>query len=148
METVHITKEQLEQFHDDIQHGDTYEISKKILKNSNYTNERLNMYTSPLLIACIYDQGDVAKLLLMHDADIKYTDSEGWNALHCAVIFASLTCIPILLQYGIDYTLKIKSGIRIGKNARDLFQKEKDKIWFDNLVDLYCGNTKPARDFK
>src|SRR5262245_49417074 len=57
---------------------------------------------TPLQVALLTDQCDVARELLLHHADVNFRQKEGVTALHEAVIEGDAACVRMLLDAGAD----------------------------------------------
>ena len=66
--------------------------------------------TTALMAACKANKGEVVAFLLQHNADIKYTDTNGCCALTIACMAASTDTAELLLQAGADATASVSVG--------------------------------------
>jgi ankyrin repeat protein len=80
---------------------------------------------TPLLVGLLTRQGDVARVLLAHGADVNFKQGEGVTALHEAAQSGDLETVRMLLDAGADP--KTKSGKlddgSQGLSPRDMAQK-------------------------
>ena len=64
--------------------------------------------SSPLITACLYDQKEIAMLLINAGADINFQNNDGSTPLHVAAFFCKPDLVKLLLEKKADKTLKNK----------------------------------------
>jgi uncharacterized protein len=66
--------------------------------------------SSPLITACLYEQKEIARLLIGAGADINFKNNDGSTALHVAAFFCKPEMVKLLLEKGADKTVINKYG--------------------------------------
>lgn len=83
---------------------------------------------TPLHYAAAKDRVDVAAFLLEKKADVNFASNGGGRPLHEAAASASAAMINLLLKNGADPSLKAKNGKTALDYAKELENKEAEKI--------------------
>ncbi|KAJ8612560.1 hypothetical protein CTAYLR_007190 [Chrysophaeum taylorii] len=65
---------------------------------------------SPLMLACLVGDVDVAGMLLEHKADPDARDDAGWTPLTYAAYGGHLACVKLVLDAGADHRAKDRNG--------------------------------------
>lgn len=66
--------------------------------------------SSPLISAALFDQTEIATLLINAGADLDFTNGDGSTALHTAAFFGRPQIVDLLLDQGADSTIKNHYG--------------------------------------
>jgi uncharacterized protein len=66
--------------------------------------------SSPLITACLYEQKEIAKLLINAGADINFQNNDGSTPLHVAAFFCKPEMVKLLLEKKANKTIKNKYG--------------------------------------
>ena len=72
---------------------------------------------TPLHVATLFGQPEVAELLLSSGADVSLTDDEGNTALHMAAFLGRTDMVRMLLEFGADPTVRNKLGFNSVDNV-------------------------------
>jgi ankyrin repeat protein len=65
---------------------------------------------TPLLVSLLTRQGDIARLLVAHGADVRFQMAEGFTALHEAALDGDLDTVRMLLDAGADPNVRSETG--------------------------------------
>ncbi|MCP4786427.1 MAG: hypothetical protein GY878_23045 [Fuerstiella sp.] len=89
--------------------GDLNSVSNE-LNNRVSVDVKADCGLTPLHVATLFGQSEVAQLLLSSDADVSLTDSEGNTALHMASFLGRTDIVRLLLDAGADPELRNHLG--------------------------------------
>ena len=90
--------------------GNTTAIEEHIRFETDLDAREPTGGSSPLIVAGLYGQGEVVRLLLEHGADVNLMNHEGSTALHTVAFFCRPELVSMLLEHGADTKLKNKYG--------------------------------------
>ena len=82
--------------------GNTAAISQHIATGTPLNDKEDLGGSTPLILAAIYGQPEVAKLLINAGADLEMCNNSGGTALHLACFFCQPEVVALLLNAGVD----------------------------------------------
>jgi ankyrin repeat protein len=92
----------------------------RLLKSKANANARNFDGKTPLHLACKYEHGKAAELLLEHGADVNIVDHRNWTALHHAVHNGSMSTVLVLLRYGASTSIRCLQDYGSKKTALEM----------------------------
>ncbi len=96
--------------------GDFIAVSHE-LRNQVSVDAKVESGLTPLHVAALFGQSEVAGLLLSSGADVSVTDGEGNTALHMAAFLGRTDIVRVLLKSGADPTVRNHLGFNSVDNV-------------------------------
>jgi ankyrin repeat protein len=107
----------------------TNKIWELVKTHPNLIDVRGKTGTTPLIVAVLEDNRDMAQWLLDHNADIKAQVGMDWTPLHAAAANGRKEIAELLLAKGADVNAKTDKGV----TPMDLAKKHKKEVLIDLL---------------
>lgn len=97
-------------FHKAVRKGDIEQVKRSLDDDADLVFSRADDGDTPLHLALLYGQRDVAKLLLAHSADVNAKGHRGWTPLYCAAVKGYKDLAELLLAGGAHINAKESDG--------------------------------------
>ena len=88
--------------------GNINAVKQHIAAGSNIDIKEPMGGSSPLITACLYEQKEIARLLLDAGANINFQNNDGSTALHVSAFFCKPEIVKLLLERKANKTIKNK----------------------------------------
>ena len=95
-------------FHTAVATGNIEAVKQHIAAGTDIDLKEAIGGSSPLITACLYEQQEIARLLLKARANINFQNNEGSTPLHVASFFCKPEIVKLLLEMKADKTIKNK----------------------------------------
>ena len=92
--------------HDAVIAGDLEAVKQHIAAETDINKKDPFGGSSPLIIATVFDQPEIAKLLIESGAKLDQKNNDGSTALHSAAFFCRTEIVQELLEAGADKTIR------------------------------------------
>lgn len=106
--------------------GNVDAVKQHIAAGSNLNEKDPFGGSSPLISAALFDQKEIATLLLDAGADINFQNNDGSTALITAAFFGRPEVVQLLLDRKADKTIKNKYGTTAYENVAAPFDQVKE----------------------
>lgn len=139
----------LKKFYMACEQGNTYAVKKfldrGIIDNLRFDFSVIGTDYTPLMVASMHDQVDVARILLEYGLDVNAKKGNGTTALMLASIHGNLNAAKLLLEHEADVNLKNNKGNTALMDASYHGSIEIIKLLLDHRADINTldnnGNT-------
>lgn len=116
-----------------IRNGQLSELEREISKYPEIVNKpMLEARVHPLSLAILYNQPEVARLLIEHGSDINHTDAAGNTPLTKSIIMNKPELTQVFLDCGADTSIKNNSGFSHDTMIERLKEKLGDNATTNN----------------
>ncbi len=95
-------------FHTAVATGNIEAVKQHIATGTDINLKDALGGSSPLITACLYEQQEIAGLLLKEGANINFQNNDGSTPLHVAAFFCKPEIVKLLLEKKADKTIKNK----------------------------------------
>lgn len=95
-------------FHTAVATGNIEAVKQHIVAGTDINLKDALGGSSPLITACLYEQQEIARLLLEAGANINFQNNDGSTPLHVAAFFCKPEIVKLLLEMKADKTIKNK----------------------------------------
>lgn len=106
--------------------GDVEAVKQHIAAGSDLNVQDPFGGSSPLITAAVFDQKEIAELLIDAGADINFQNNEGSTALISAAFFGRPEIVQLLLDHDADRNIKNKYGTTAYDNVAGSFADMKE----------------------